>query len=323
MNMEGPLGISSPIKPPSNIRRFSIRPTQLNAQASPTSNTSKLPPRWRAGILQRQLGQMNLQRRVRAFSLSDVNTSKREKSPAPLSPLAMDNTNKFVDISRVNQKTVTIMSPAKEINMKSELQSAGVSASTVSREEQVSWNNRENVTSSVNPFVLGLSDKSLAASNETVISRADSGRRCQGDRDYDDSTSSNENILQRLVNVNDTLGRTVQTRIQKTNVDVKAEVPLATKKQSSVSACIVDNLNESRDSSDVTFSTSDCSRLKREKPSVSIDFYKPSRQVIIERPAVNPFEQYRAMTRSDQKEDMDLKEIKIECPRAKCDETEN
>ncbi|XP_032673639.1 uncharacterized protein LOC116845260 isoform X2 [Odontomachus brunneus] len=325
VNMEGPLGFSSPIKPPSNIRRFSIRPTQLSAQTSPTSPTMKPPPKWRAGILQRQLGQINLQRRVRAFSLSDVNTSKREKSPAPLSPLAMDNTNKFVDISRVNQKTVTIMSPAKEISMKNELRSAGVSASAASREEQVSlWNNRENVTSPINPFVLGLSDKSLAASNETMISRADSGRRCQGNRDHDNSTSSNENILQqRLVNVNDTLGRTVQTRIQEMNVDVKAGAPPATKEQSGVSACIIDNLNESQDSLNVTSSTSGCSESKREKPSVSIDFYKPSRQVIIERPAVNPFEQYRAMTRSGQKEDMDLKEIKIESPYAKRDKTEN
>lgn len=265
---------------------------------------------------------MNLQRRVRAFSLSDVNSTRREKSPAPLSPLAMDNTNKFVDISRINQKTVTIMSPAEKVNTsKSELRSPAVSAPVVSREEQMLLlKNREDLASSVNPLVLS-SDKLPMTSNEAVISHMNSGKRCQWDKSYDNPTFSDENVLeQRLVNLDDTLSGTVQTRMQGTNVDVKVEPSLTTEKQS---LSIIDNLNEPRDSLNVTSSTSSCPRSKREKPSVLIDFYKSSRQVIIEKPAVNPFEQYRAMTRSDRKEDMDLKEVKVDYPRTKHDKTEN
>lgn len=317
VNMERPPGISSPIKPPSSIRRFSIRPAQLNAQASPTSttpplHTAKPPPRWKAGILQRQLGQINLQRRVRAFSLSDVNSSRREKSPAPVSPLAMDNSsknlaNRFVDVSRVNQKTVTIMSPAEEMGMtsKNELRGPAVPAPAAT---------------SVNPFVWGFSDKSSAALNEAAISRVEDRR--QGKANYDNPTFSDEDsvLAQRFVNLNDTLSRTVQTGMQETNVDVKAEVPLGTEKRNDAIKCLGDNLNEPHDPVNVTCSTS-CS--KKEKPNVSIDFYKSSRQVIIEKPAVNPFEQYRAMTKSDRKEDMDLKEVKVEYPRVKRDETES
>ncbi|EFN84522.1 uncharacterized protein LOC105183149 isoform X2 [Harpegnathos saltator] len=336
VNMEGPPGISSPIKPPSNIRRFSIRPAQLNVQTSPTNLTPlhmpKPPPRWKAGILlQRQLGQINLQRRVRAFSLSDVNTTKREKSPTPLSPLAMDNssksvTNKFVDVNRVNQKTVTIMSPAEEMSMtsKGELRSSAISTPTNSKEEQMSpWKNRD-VASSANPFVFGISDGSSAASNETVISCVDASGRRQRDERYNNPTSSDEKSVleQKLVNLNDALNR-IETGMQETNVDIKVETPLRTEKLSDVDMCRIDNLKEPRDPSNVTFSTSDCSGLKRKKPSVSIDFYKPSRQVVIEKPAVNPFEQYKAMTKCDQKEDTDLKEVKIECLHPKHDETKN
>lgn len=312
MNMEGLPGISSPIKPPSSIRRFSIRPAQLSAQVSPTStvtslHTPKPPPRWRADLLHRQLGQMNLQRRVRASSLSEVYTSKRDKTPAPLSPLAMDNSsksvaNKLVDVSRVNQKTVTIMSPAEMMGM-------------TSKSEERNLMSAPPFVSSVNFFVPD-------GSNEAATSRVDSGR--PGVEGYDNRISSDERrvLEQRLANLDDTPSRTVQTGMQETNVDAKAEVPLRSGKQSDTSTCTVDNLNEPRDSSsNVTSSTSGFS--KREKPSVSIDIYKPSRQMVIEKPAVNPFEQYRAMTRSDRQEDMDLKEVKVEYPRVKRDEKGN
>lgn len=67
---EGAPGLSSPVKPSPNGRRFSLRSTQnQNGGVAPTL---KSLPRWKAGMLQRQIGQMNLRRRVRAFSLSDV-----------------------------------------------------------------------------------------------------------------------------------------------------------------------------------------------------------------------------------------------------------
>ncbi|XP_014474532.1 PREDICTED: open rectifier potassium channel protein 1 [Dinoponera quadriceps] len=335
VTMEGPPGISSPMKPASGIRRFSIRPAQLSAQTSPTNtitpslHTPKQLSKWKAGILQRQLGQMNLQRRVRAFSLSDVNSSRREKSPTPVSPLAIDNSNKsqlankLVDVSRVNQKTVTIMSPAEELSMtsKSEPRSTAIPpAPAASREEQVSsWRSRENAASSVNPFASGISDESKQTA---ATSRVDGGRRCQEDGTRYGTTSSGDRSV--LGDLNDRpLGRTVQTGVRKTNVDVKAKVPsLGTEKQSD--ACVTDHSREPRDNpSNATSSTSARPDSRWQKPSVSINFYKPSRQVVIEKPAVDPFEQYRAMTRkSSRKEDADLEEVKVECSHAKRDETD-
>ncbi|XP_078049181.1 open rectifier K[+] channel 1 isoform X2 [Augochlora pura] len=77
---EGGPGFSSPIIPSAQnqARRFSLRPAQ-NQTSVPTEETTvtvlpmvKPLPRWKAGMLQRQIGQKNLRRRVRAFSLSDV-----------------------------------------------------------------------------------------------------------------------------------------------------------------------------------------------------------------------------------------------------------
>lgn len=82
IRMEGPVGTSSPIKPPLNPRRFSLRPIRhqsgLPLGSSTVVSTSKGTPRWKAGMLQRQIGQMNLRRRARAFSLSDFQTDPPE-----------------------------------------------------------------------------------------------------------------------------------------------------------------------------------------------------------------------------------------------------
>ncbi|XP_012278236.1 open rectifier potassium channel protein 1 [Orussus abietinus] len=96
VSMEGAPGISHPMTTStSNLRRFSLRPAQISVPSTQaTSNVDARPgglggffnskigavnptkpiPRWKAGMLQRQISQMNLQRRVRAFSLSDVNS---------------------------------------------------------------------------------------------------------------------------------------------------------------------------------------------------------------------------------------------------------
>nr|XP_034189164.1 open rectifier potassium channel protein 1 isoform X1 [Osmia lignaria]XP_034189165.1 open rectifier potassium channel protein 1 isoform X1 [Osmia lignaria]XP_034189166.1 open rectifier potassium channel protein 1 isoform X1 [Osmia lignaria]XP_034189167.1 open rectifier potassium channel protein 1 isoform X1 [Osmia lignaria]XP_034189168.1 open rectifier potassium channel protein 1 isoform X1 [Osmia lignaria]XP_034189169.1 open rectifier potassium channel protein 1 isoform X1 [Osmia lignaria] len=63
-------GLSSPIKSSFNGRRFSLRPIPNQPVIGVT--TAKPLPRWKGGMLQRQIGQMNLRRRARAFSLSDV-----------------------------------------------------------------------------------------------------------------------------------------------------------------------------------------------------------------------------------------------------------
>lgn len=321
VNMEGPPGISSPIQQPSGNRRFSIRPAQLSLQPSPTSTkstptplqTPKPLPKWKAGMLQRQITQMNLRRRVRAFSLSDVHSDKREKTTPPLSPLAMDNT-KIIDVSRSTSpspKTVIIMSPEETITPKNEHQDSTVIPSD-SRDEQTIWKDQEGIISSNNPFVFEISKEPPAALNKSMILNMHrDGIYPQRDSVsvYESAYKSPSSVFeQKLVKLNDELDKTLQKGMQETNIDFK-EVPLKMeKKQNDTHICVIDNL-------DASTSSGKSSDSRKEKPSVLIDSYKPSLQVTIEKPMINPFEQYRAMTRAaQQEEDADLKEVKVETP---------
>lgn len=317
--MEGLPGISSPIQQPSGNRRFSIKPAQLSPQSSPTSTkstptplqTPKPLPKWKAGMLQRQITQMNLRRRVRASSLSDVYSDKSEKITPPLSPLALDNM-KTIDISKSispSQKTVTIMSPA-EMSMTSRNEYQGSTIFSDTRDQQtVSWRDQENVT--INPTVFEMSKEPTAALNKSMI------LNMQRDGIYPkrDSVPVYEPVYeppssvfeQKLVQLNDELDRTLQKEMQEMNVDFK-EVPLKMeKKEDDTHICVIDNLGAS-------MSSEKSPELKKGKPSVLIDSYKPL-QITIEKPTINPFEQYRAMTRAAQKEEnTDLEEVKIEKP---------
>ncbi|XP_046422170.1 open rectifier potassium channel protein 1 [Neodiprion fabricii] len=88
-------GISIPTR--AKPRRFSLRPAQIGvppAPASPkTSQMGRPIPRWKGGMLQRQISELNLQRRERAFSLGDVNSIRNERPVGQTSPLALPNTN--------------------------------------------------------------------------------------------------------------------------------------------------------------------------------------------------------------------------------------
>ncbi|KAL0114438.1 hypothetical protein PUN28_011593 [Cardiocondyla obscurior] len=323
VNMEGLPGISSPIQQPSGNRRFSIKPAQLSSQSSPTNtkatpsplHTPKPLPKWKAGMLQRQITQMNLRRRSRAYSLSDVHSDKREKTTPPLSPLAMDNTKTF-DISKSSnstQKTVTIMSPAEEMSMMSKnIYQDSSTVPSSSKDEQIPlWKDQEGIISSVNPFVSEISKEPTAALNKSMI------LNLQRDGIYPqkDSGLAYEPVYnlpspvfeQKLMKLNDDFNRTLEREPNLTHVDLE-KLPLQTeKRQDDVHICI-DNLSAST-------SNEKPLELKREKPSVLIDSYKPLLQVTIEKPIINPFEQYRAMTEAARKEeDADFKEIKIEKP---------
>ncbi|XP_076620196.1 open rectifier K[+] channel 1 [Colletes latitarsis] len=96
---EGAPGLSSPMvsqpppPPTASGRPFPLRPTQNQGGISTVGNTTsivpalKAVPRWKAGMLQRQIGQKNLRRRVRAFSLSDVHVDDlKEKTTESVSP---------------------------------------------------------------------------------------------------------------------------------------------------------------------------------------------------------------------------------------------
>ncbi|XP_012055088.1 PREDICTED: open rectifier potassium channel protein 1 [Atta cephalotes] len=319
VNMEGPPGISLPIQQPSNNQRFSIRPAQLSSQPNPTSilstpsplHTPKPLPKWKAGMLQRQITQMNLRRRARAFSLSDVHSDKREKITPPLSPLAIDNI-KTIDVSKPNSpKTVTIMSPAEEINMtsKNELQDS-MAVPSSSRDNQISWKDQEGIISPINPFVFEISNEPPTEFNESMI------LSMHKDEIYPQGNSiicepiykplSSSTFEQKLIKLNDELDRTLQREMQETNVDAKeVSLKMEQKQNDTHIIDVTDNLNAS--------TSGKFPESKKGKLSVSIDSYKPSLQMTIEKPTINPFEQYRAMTRASQKEeDTDLKEVKIE-----------
>ncbi|XP_060817906.1 uncharacterized protein LOC132908180 isoform X3 [Bombus pascuorum] len=80
-------GLSTPIKSFLNDRRFSLRPTQnpnlIDNNPAALVPTLKAVPRWKAGMLQRQISQMNLRRRARAFSLSDVHAEDLKERAEP------------------------------------------------------------------------------------------------------------------------------------------------------------------------------------------------------------------------------------------------
>ncbi|XP_076760976.1 open rectifier K[+] channel 1 [Xylocopa sonorina] len=86
---EGIPGHSSPMKISLNARRFSLRPPAQNQNGISLGGnaaivpTLKAVPRWKAGTLQRQIGQMNLRRRARAFSLSDVHDEELKERTEP------------------------------------------------------------------------------------------------------------------------------------------------------------------------------------------------------------------------------------------------
>lgn len=77
--MESALGVSTPVAhqhlTSSTGRRFSLRPAQIGVPPEPASRqpVPRVVPRWKAGLLQRQIAGKAAHRRVRAFSLSDVN----------------------------------------------------------------------------------------------------------------------------------------------------------------------------------------------------------------------------------------------------------
>ncbi|XP_058804377.1 open rectifier potassium channel protein 1 isoform X2 [Phymastichus coffea] len=154
VEMEGAPGVSSPMAMPlpKSYRRFSLRPAQIGIPPAPSSaampppvaqQAAKAIPRWKAGMLQRQLGQRNVQRRARAFSLSDVHSEESDRRIG-ISPLALhDNASTITSVQgqqfTMTPKTVTIVSPdlshtkskyQKRPSDLTDISSSGSSAST-------------------------------------------------------------------------------------------------------------------------------------------------------------------------------------------------
>ncbi|XP_017878210.1 uncharacterized protein LOC108623877 [Ceratina calcarata] len=97
---EGAPGLSSPVKSSVDARRLSLRSTQNVSPITGTTVPTGIPtlkgaPRWKAGMLQRQISQMNLRRRVRAFSLSDVHADDSQDGTESSSVYRINNRDIF------------------------------------------------------------------------------------------------------------------------------------------------------------------------------------------------------------------------------------
>ncbi|XP_044019142.1 open rectifier potassium channel protein 1-like isoform X2 [Aphidius gifuensis] len=155
VNEESIPGISSPIVTSSGPR-FSLRPEQFVGQAPSNIIGSKGIQKWRAGMLRKQISQNNLQKRVRASSLSDISIEGLQSSERNLgiSPLATNDHVRTFEISKDNKslKTVTIVSPK---NLTSDL-----SINIESQKNYIS-DGAENIISTPNDFGLLKERKSI------------------------------------------------------------------------------------------------------------------------------------------------------------------
>lgn len=319
--MEGTPGVSSPIATFSNVRRLSLRPmNQIQQPPSQQIQATKVLPRWKAGMLQRQIGRMSVHRRVRAFSLSDVQADKSEKSTG-LSPLAIDDNGKpvtsIVSSSKPNvstvQKTVTILSPTKNEVLRSD------------SNEPTSVDTRSLINTSSNPFVSSFVTSETPGNSET----ADNIRfeNVQGDEGSSNIALNNlRTTSEREINYNDTSKQANSENNERNikNMEVAKEITeklIFHNDPASSTEIINDKLTLSKDvSSNIKDSsknsskstTSSTIKSPNEKPRICIDFYKTSLDLKIEKPSVNPFLQYQATTSGSQYGNSNPTEIKGE-----------
>ncbi|KAK2587466.1 hypothetical protein KPH14_003171 [Odynerus spinipes] len=334
VTMEGSPGVSSPIATSSNVRRFSLRPMNQSQQSSTqqsTTQTTKAIPRWKAGMLQRQIGRMSVRRRVRAFSLSDVQTEKSEKSSG-LSPLATDDNGKpvtsIVSSGRPSassvQKTVTIVPPTKDeerVLRSNNSESTSLDASSLPSPTSETKPLQDTPT---NPFTSPFTVTSLPESP----GKTNTGDGFQFRELQTEGISTPSNTLKTSSEHSDTI-KLADIESLKVTEEIREKSILNDNSTSSKESImkkdelkllpIKENLQDSLKpisrndgfSDNRQFSTT---KSCNEKPRISIDSYKPSVDVKIEKPSVNPFLQYQATTSGTQHSNINLTEVKVEKP---------
>ncbi|XP_015125527.1 open rectifier potassium channel protein 1 [Diachasma alloeum] len=335
VQMEGAPGSSSPVAS-SGHRRFSLRPAQLDTPPGPaTPQASRAMPRWRAGMLQRQINQLHLQKRVRAFSLSDVNTEgmkSGEKSIA-ISPLALEPSVKTNPGKGSTQKTVTIVSPSREGRGKT------------SDVKQGRPGFLRAISASSNPFTSGVTNPFFDG-DERDKKRGDLGAEEESNdqrtvfealRDVKtigtapaeaEARASSVELVETVSRREDELGvhqdeahpeeiggenvgaterddRTDKTRkISVVSIGSWGEAKRGGRKVSTVSE---HSTGESSSSSRKTSS----GRSPGDKPRVSIDSYKPLLEVKIDKPSENVFERYQRASMQSSSDGDSLQEVKV------------
>ncbi|XP_063986413.1 open rectifier potassium channel protein 1 [Diachasmimorpha longicaudata] len=334
--MESAPGSSSPVAV-SGHRRFSLRPAQLDTPPGPaTPQASRAMPRWRAGMLQRQINQLQLQKRVRAFSLSDVNTEgmKTGEKNIAISPLALEPSVKTNAGKGLTQKTVTIVSPSREDKGKT-------SDSKQGRPKFL-----RAISASSNPFT--------SAIMNPFFDRDDKDRKKKDSGTGEESNEGRKTVSEALREVKTVTTAPAEAEVQDSRVELgqtvsrgqdELEVPQdeacpeergseklgaadgdsrtdKTRKFSvvsmsswgegkkgdrKVSTVSEHSTGESSSSSRKTSS----GRSPGDKPRISIDSYKPLLEVRIDKPSENVFERYQRASMQSSSDGDSLQEVKV------------
>ncbi|XP_011315332.1 open rectifier potassium channel protein 1 [Fopius arisanus] len=322
VQMEGAPGSSSPVA--SGNRRFSLRPAQLDTPpGSGTPSASRAVPRWRAALLQRQINHLKVQKRARAFSLSDVNTEGArtpEKSLA-ISPLALEPSVK-TNAGKSNQKTVTIVSPSQE-DKKSE----------VKTRMRIPFLRAISVSS--NPFISGVTNPIFDEREKNGIFTSGGGEKDSRDQRTISDTPRHFNpsspeapapgveLLEQIpgaghepeeipgasttaknMGTTERDHRTDKTRkISVVAIGTWGDVKGGDRKVSTVSENSSGESTSSR-----TFS----GQSPGDKPRVSIDSYKPLLEVKIDKPSENVFERYQRASMQSSSDGDSLQEVRVD-----------
>ncbi|XP_074101515.1 open rectifier K[+] channel 1 [Cotesia typhae] len=329
VSMESAPGVSSP------VHRVSLRTGDPPAKG--------LSSRWRQEILQRQLN-----RRVRAFSLSDVNTDGAQSNDRSnsISPLALDpavRTTTFGPRDPTNkfsvQKTVTIVSPNQgQVN-----QTGGKTTDAKQRRpfltalsalnNPFAGNTVESKTTYTNPFVIDLDSPELGACDALSGRNVSQGlmevkniKTAPLTRDFKQEFNGSDPVVV-LVPEDD------EKKVEgKGKMDIDSDIDCksvsgrrdnilreidAVKIEAGSSNSPIGNWSDVRRK---VSTVSECSsressyegRKNSDKPRVSVDSYKPLIDDKIDRPAEDPFLRYsRASRQINDNSGSDSMKIKV------------
>lgn len=276
-------------------RRFSLRPAQIGvppAPASPKISPMGRPiPRWKGGMLQRQISELSLQRRARAFSLGDVTAVRNDRHTgptSPTSPLALPNATSKSNPSSAVQNRPTQQTVASGISYHKKIDD--VRQNSGSSDEK----RREEAKTVSDPFGIDILAGKSAESTVSGLYKA--------------------TPVSTLIKIDDHKARIDNQSLHSVVVDKpssKHSQPFASSALDSLYDVKVDKQPVSSgfdgrklstmSQHDVELGSSASgngrgSRSKSvvDKPRVSIESYKASTGLKIEKPATNPFEQYKA-----------------------------
>lgn len=329
VSMESAPGVSSP------VHRVSLRTGDPPAKG--------LSSRWRQEILQRQLN-----RRVRAFSLSDVNTDGAQSNDRSnsISPLALDpavRTTTFGPRDPTNkfsvQKTVTIVSPNQgQVN-----QTGGKTNDAKQRRpflralsalnNPFAGNTVESKTTYTNPFVIDLDSPELGASDALSGRNVSQGlmevkniKTAPLTRDFKQEFNGSDPVVVLVPEDDDEKVEGKGKMDIESDIDCKSvsgrrdnisrEID-AVKMEAGSSNSPIGNWSDVRRK---VSTVSECSsressyegRKNSDKPRVSVDSYKPLIDDKIDRPAEDPFLRYsRASRQINDDSSSDSMKIKV------------